>query len=231
MNQALQPLKFFWEEPLGFSIVFVVVFNLQDKQITWALTHPRKACFLLLLGFWNPTGDCQVICMSSYTIPQVWGIRVGKIVLMSICEVNGSNRFFSSPTGWSCLLFLFKKLSKSPRDRSKYTKMENGRKVKALVTQSCLTLCDPRECSSPGSSVHWTLQARILAWGAIPFPRGSSWPGDWTLVPCIAGGFHPTGPPERMAEKTHIKNEPRNVNIWILTIPERMIWEMEGKKK
>ena len=35
-------------------------------------------------------------------------------------------------------------------------------KVKVLVTQSCLTLCDPMDCSPPGSSVHRILQARIL---------------------------------------------------------------------
>ena len=33
-----------------------------------------------------------------------------------------------------------------------------------LVTQLCLTLCDPMDCSPPGSSVHGILQARILEW-------------------------------------------------------------------
>ena len=47
-----------------------------------------------------------------------------------------------------------------------------------LVAQSCLALCDPMDCSSPGSSVHGILQARILEWAAIPFSRGSSWPRD-----------------------------------------------------
>ena len=37
-----------------------------------------------------------------------------------------------------------------------------------------LKLCDPMNCSSPGSSVHGTLQARVLEWVAIPFSRGSS---------------------------------------------------------
>ena len=46
--------------------------------------------------------------------------------------------------------------------------------VKVLVTQSCPTLCDPMDCSPPGSSVHVILQARILEWVAIPFYRGSS---------------------------------------------------------
>ena len=37
-----------------------------------------------------------------------------------------------------------------------------------LVAQSCLTFCDPMDCSSPGSSVHRILQARMLEWVAIP---------------------------------------------------------------
>ena len=46
-----------------------------------------------------------------------------------------------------------------------------------LVAQSCPTLCDPMDCSLPGSSVRGIFQARILQWGAIPFSRGSSQPG------------------------------------------------------
>ena len=43
-----------------------------------------------------------------------------------------------------------------------------------LVTKFYLTVCDPMDCSLPGSSVHGILQARILEWVAIPFSRGSS---------------------------------------------------------
>ena len=41
---------------------------------------------------------------------------------------------------------------------------------------SCLTLCDPMDCSPPASSVHRILQARKLEWVAIPFSRGSFQP-------------------------------------------------------
>ena len=81
------------------------------------------------------------------------------------------------------------------------------------VAQLCLPLCDPMDCSPPGSSIHgifqarllewvaiafsaWTIyivpgipQARILEWVAFPSSRGSSQPTDQTQVPCIAGGF------------------------------------------
>ena len=47
-------------------------------------------------------------------------------------------------------------------------------KVKVLVAQSYLTLCDPMGCSLPGSSVRGTLQARILEQVDISFSRESS---------------------------------------------------------
>ena len=46
------------------------------------------------------------------------------------------------------------------------------------VTQSNLTLCDPLDCSLPGSSLHGIFQARILEWVAISFSRRSSQPRD-----------------------------------------------------
>ena len=51
--------------------------------------------------------------------------------------------------------------------------------------QLCLTLCDPRDCSLPGSSVHGTSQARMLEWVAFPPPWGSSKPRDGTHASCI----------------------------------------------
>ena len=52
--------------------------------------------------------------------------------------------------------------------------------------QLCPTLCDPMDCSLPGSSVHGILQARILEWVTIPFSRGSSQPRNqiWGLLHC-----------------------------------------------
>ena len=46
------------------------------------------------------------------------------------------------------------------------------------VAQPCLTLCDPMDCSLPGSSVHGIFQAIVLEWIAISFSRGSSQPRD-----------------------------------------------------
>ena len=55
------------------------------------------------------------------------------------------------------------------------------------VAQSCPTLCDPVDCSLPGSSIHGIFQARVLEWVAISFSRGSSQPRDQSRVFCIAG--------------------------------------------
>ena len=43
--------------------------------------------------------------------------------------------------------------------------------VQVKLLQSCLTLCDPKDCSTPGSSVHGILQARILESVAMPFSK------------------------------------------------------------
>ena len=55
------------------------------------------------------------------------------------------------------------------------------------VTQLCLTLCDPMDCSLSGSSAHGIFQARALEWIAILFSRGSSRPRDRTWVSRIGG--------------------------------------------
>ena len=58
------------------------------------------------------------------------------------------------------------------------------------VAKLCLNLCDPMDCSPPGSPVHEILQARILEWVAISYSRGSSWPRDRAHISCVS---HITG--------------------------------------
>ena len=58
-----------------------------------------------------------------------------------------------------------------------------------LVIQSCPTLCNPMDCSPPGSSVHGVLQERTLEWVAMPSSRVFSQPRDRTQISCTAGGF------------------------------------------
>ena len=51
---------------------------------------------------------------------------------------------------------------------------------------SCLTLCNPMDCSLPGSSVHGIVQARILEWVAMPSSKGSFWPRNQMLISYIS---------------------------------------------
>ena len=53
-----------------------------------------------------------------------------------------------------------------------------------MCSQSCVTLCDPMDCSPPGSSVPETLQAQIPEWVVISSSRGSAQPRDWILYHC-----------------------------------------------
>ena len=64
--------------------------------------------------------------------------------------------------------------------------------MKVLIAQLFLTLCNPTDCSPPGSSVLEILQARILEWIAIPFSRGSSQPRDqiWVFLHCRQILYH-----------------------------------------
>ena len=64
----------------------------------------------------------------------------------------------------------------------------------AKLLQSCLTLCDPRDCTLPGSSVHGILQAGILEWVAMPSSGGLSHPGIKPVSltsPALAGNSLP----------------------------------------
>ena len=67
-------------------------------------------------------------------------------------------------------------------------------KVKVFVAPLCSTLCNPMDCSPPGSSIHVIFHVRILVWVAISFSRDSSQHRDQTQVSCIAGGFLPAKP-------------------------------------
>ena len=95
-------------------------------------------------------------------------------------------------------------------------------KGKVLVTQSCLTLCNPMDCNTPGSSVHGILQARILS--AFSLSRGSSWPRDRTWVSCassIVGRFVTIWATREAAAREALwlkkKKKKRNEEAWAIS--------------
>ena len=69
--------------------------------------------------------------------------------------------------------------------------------MKVLVAQSCPTFLWPMDCSWPGLSVHEILQARILAWAAIPFSRNLPDPGIEPRSPALQVNSLPSEPPRK----------------------------------
>ena len=63
-----------------------------------------------------------------------------------------------------------------------------------LAAQSCLTACDPMDCSPPGSSIHGIFQVRILEWLAISFSRDLPHPGIELASPTLQADSLPTEP-------------------------------------
>ena len=86
----------------------------------------------------------------------------------------------SNETNWAVKTFVERKVKE--------------RKKESEVAQSYPTVCNPVDCSLPGSSVHGILQARTLEWVTISSSRGSSRPRDWNCVSCTAGVFFTTEP-------------------------------------
>ena len=83
-------------------------------------------------------------------------------------------------------------------------------------------LCDPMDCSLPGSSLHGIFQARILKWVAISFSRGSSWSRDGTRISCIGGRFFTT----QLPGKSILKYEWKSLrHVWLFAAP----WNSPGQ--
>ena len=111
------------------------------------------------------------------------------------------------------------------------------------VTQLCLTLCNPMDCSLPGCSVHGILQVRILRVGSFPFCKGSSQPSNGTQVFCIAGGLFTVwatfendcakprpGLPQwlsgyRICLPCKIRGKSCKFDPWVLKIPCKRRWQ------
>ena len=114
----------------------------------------------------------------------------------STCNAGGTGdtgsiaRWGRSPGGGNGSLLKYSCLG-NPMDRGAWWVTVHGvtelNKTESEVAQSCLTLCDPMDCSLPGSSIHGIFQARVLEWVAISFSRGSSRPEDETCVSPIVG--------------------------------------------
>ena len=98
--------------------------------------------------------------------------------------------------------------------------------MQVKVAQSCLTLCDPKDCSPPGSSVRRILQVKILEWVAISFSRGSSQPRDLPNP-----GIEPRSPAlqaDSLQAKPHGK--PSNSGMGRLSLLQRILPTQESNQ-
>ena len=134
-----------------------------------------------------------------------------------VCHVRGLLDYKASlgsrciQLGWARLVYLTDKLRGERRIRAgmsavtfRDTVLTNFNIFKqiscSLITKSCLTLCNPMDYSTPGSSVHGISQVRTLEWVAISYSKGSSQIRDGTHVSCLAGGLSTTEPPENPSQ-------------------------------
>ena len=124
-----------------------------------AVTTWTSQCFNTLVYFSHSYKAC------------LWG----KALSWSLREVHGTF-FLGSTTS-----------TRGVKDGLNRGKRAGGCVCVHTCVQSCPTLCNPMDCSPPGSSVHELFQARILEWVAISYSRGSSQPRDWICIPCVSG--------------------------------------------
>ena len=120
---------------------------------------------------------------------RLWSVflRLGQLLSSALCwRINRTGYWSWVVSSFQCLFFSgsesFHNVHGVLPGRKAMTNLES----ESEVAQSCPTLCDPVDCSPPGSSIHRILQARILEWVAISFSRGSSQSRDWTQVSHIA---------------------------------------------
>ena len=100
--------------------------------------------------------------------------------------------------------------------------------VCVLVAQSCLTLCDPTNCSPTDFSIHGILQAKILEWEVILCSRESSRFRDRIQISCNAGGLSN----HLSHQGSPIQNQPRTANQSLQVLSsQRKKTSLKGKGK
>ena len=103
------------------------------------------------------------------------------VALISVDTVDLASRFW-----WSLSVLSSDRIHRSLSVHTPTCRQWGCFRVRVcLVAQSCPTLFDPMDCSSPSSSVHGILQARILEWAAISYSRGSISPGMESTSPAL----------------------------------------------
>ena len=87
--------------------------------------------------------------------------------------------------------------------------------MKVLVAQLCPTFCNPMDCSSPGSSVHGILQAKILEWVACPSPGDLPDPGIEPRFPALQADSLPSEPPHGKCQHLLLEEQIAKMFLWV----------------
>ena len=104
------------------------------------------------------------------------------VLVSAVQQCESAIRKYICPPSWASLLF---SPSSHPSRSTQSARLGSLCYIAASVCvctkslQPCPMLCEPMDCSPPGSSVHVILQATTLEWVAMPSSRGSSRPRDW----------------------------------------------------
>ena len=170
--------------------------TVQETSV-FSLLYPTGILFLLIGAGW-------VWCHFWFAFPK--SSLVWSILSSPFFPSNSVRKIYHlkwTSKSWPCFKFLFHELF---WDIAWGQPLDSERPL-CSVTQSCLTLCDPMNCSSPpGSTAHGIFQARIWEWVAISYSRRSPWPRDATLISWFARQiFFTTDPPRKpwRAPKDH----------------------------
>ena len=129
--------------------------------------HGRREC-----AFWGESPEER---------DTFWWGWVSQFLSLPNSSINRSSVYSSAFLSLQDQIFLNPPLSACIQ----WTDVSSSILCCCLVAQSCPTLCDPMDCSLPGSSVQGISQANILEWVTISFSRGSSGPRDRTQVSCM----------------------------------------------
>ena len=142
--------------------------HLQPCSFPLLVSHSSRLCFSSTLCALAPPSWFMLrpLCLASRSPGAEWAVSLGTDVYVAVhglCMPKAPSMPGVRPRG-----------DRGVSQLCHTSQPLLWKKAKVLVTQSCLSLCNPMDCSPPGSSVHGILQARILEWVAIPFSRESS---------------------------------------------------------
>ena len=148
------------------------------QQLLCTLPFTFRVRMVKIPSHWWTLGNlCICVCACSFSCVRFF------VTLWTVASQGPLSMGFSRQEYWSGLPFPspgdlpdpgIKPASSALASGFFTTKLQVSLCLHAKSLQSCPILCDPMDCSLPGSSVHGILQTRILEWVAMPSSRGSS---------------------------------------------------------